>query len=423
MSDTRSAEDRPQVPRRALWPVLGTGLATNVYADFMMVVVPLWAVQLGATPSQIGIMIGARSVLPFLLSIHGGVLMDRLGTRRMMLIFTGLTAGLIPIYPLAPWFPALVALQMFTGLFSNLHWVGAQTLIARMGKGDAYYLGLFSFISRVGSIGGPALIGLIWDLTGVWGGFTACFLIALVMWATVIAVPNWGEHGSPAEAETLARARAANPPTPFGWRDALPRLSDYIVCAQLLAIPAVALGIAVALLRHTPATVQSSFYITYLKDIGLSATLIGVLIGCAEVPSAFGSLFAGSALRRIPVHWLLVGLTALTIALMAITPLLGGIFLLLAAAQVLRGVGHGLLHPAAFSVISKALPAEAQARGVALRTTGNRLGALILPVVMGFVAEAVGVEASFLIMGACLLAITAWIGLWARRKEAFRRRP
>lgn len=414
------SDPRPTVPRRALWPVLGTGLATNVYADFMLVVVPLWALQLGATPSQIGIMIGARSILPFLLSIHGGVLMDRLGTRRMMLLFTAVTAGLIPFYPLATWFPALVFLQMMTGLFSNMHWVGAQTLIARMGKGDAYYLGLFAFISRVGSIGAPVIIGLIWDFTGVWGGFTACFVIALAMLATVVAVPVWGEHGSPAGAEDVARARQADPPPPFGWRDALPRIIDYIICVRLLAIPAVMLGIAVALLRHTPSTIQSSFYITYLKDVGLTATLIGVLIGCAEVPSAFGSLFAAPAMRRVPVHWLLVGLTALTIALMSLTPLLGGIFLILAAAQILRGVGHGLLHPAAFSVISRALPAEAQARGVALRTTGNRLGALILPIVMGFVAEAVGVEASFLIMGIILLAITAAIGVWAGRHPAFR---
>ena len=415
MSDTR-----PQIPRRALWPVLGTGLATNLYADFMLVVVPLWALKLGATPSQVGIMIGARSILPFLLSIHGGVLMDRLGTRRMMLLFTGLTAGLIPLYPFATWFPMLVALQMLTGLFSNMHWVGAQTLIARMGKGDAHYLGIFAFISRVGSIGGPVVIGLIWDFTGVWGGFAACFAVSLAMWATVVAVPGWGEHGSTAEAEAFARARTASPPPPFGWRDALPRIGDYSACVHLLAIPAVMLGIAVALLRHTPSTIQASFYITYLKDIGLTATLIGVLIGCAEVPSAFGSLFAALAMRRVPVHWLLVGLTALTIALMAITPLLGGVFAFLAAAQILRGLGHGLLHPAAFSVIAKALPADAQARGVALRTTGNRLGALLLPIVMGFVAEVVGVEASFLIIGAGLLGIVVVIAVWSARNPAFR---
>jgi MFS family permease len=155
----------------------------------------------------------------------------------------------------------------------------------------------------------------------------------------------------------------------------------------------------------------------------LTATAIGFLISCAEVTSAFGSLFAAPAMKRIPVHWLLIGLTAFTITLMCITPLFGGVFALLAAAQVLRGIGHGLLHPAAFSVISKALTPGAQGRGVALRTTGNRLGALILPVVMGFTAEALGVEMSFLVMGGGLLAIVVVMAWFTARSPAFRNTP
>ncbi|MCZ6849908.1 MAG: hypothetical protein O7F75_13810, partial [Alphaproteobacteria bacterium] len=108
-----------------------------------------------------------------------------------------------------------------------------------------------------------------------------------------------------------------------------------------------------------------------------------------------------------------------TIAMMALTPLLGGIIALLGAAQILRGSAHGLLHPATFSVISRALDAEAQARGVALRTTGNRLGAVVLPVVMGFVAEAVGVATSFVIIGGGLLLMVAVIAVLVARAEAF----
>jgi MFS family permease len=419
MTRTTGETGSTKVARRALLPVLAGGLATNIYADFMLIVVPLWALMLGATPAEIGIMIGARSILPCLLSIHGGVMMDRLGTRRMMLVFTAITTILIPLYPLAPWFPMLVILQMLTGLFANLSWVGSQTLIARLGKGDPHYLGLFAFVSRVGSIGGPILIGFTWDTLGVWGGFAACTLTGVGMLAATLAVPAWAEHGSRAEARAFTET--AMPRPGFSWADMVPRLADYAACISLLTIPAVTLGIAVALLRHTPSTIQSSFYITYLKDIGLSATLIGVLISCAEVTSAFGSLLAASAMRRIPVHWLLIGLTAMTIAMMSLTPLLGGIFAILAAAQVIRGIGHGLLHPAAFSVIAKALPADAQARGVALRTTGNRLGALILPIVMGFVAEAAGVENSFLIIGVGLLAIVAALAVWTARNPAFRR--
>ena len=49
------------------------------------------------------------------------------------------------------------------------------------------------------------------------------------------------------------------------------------------------------------------------------------------------------------------------------------------------------------------------------------LGALVLPIVMGFVAELFGVETSFLIIGAGLLAIVAVLALWTARNPAFNR--
>lgn len=408
-------ETPPKVPARAYYPVLSTGLAANINADFMTVIVPLWAVMNGATPAQIGIMIGARSLLPFLLAIHGGVLMDQLGTRRMMLVFTMVSTVLVPLYPMSTWFPALVALQMMTGLLCNLSWIGAQTLIARISRGDPHYLGMFSFASRVGSIGSPTVIGLAWDLTGHWGAFAACALSGIALFGSTALVPRWAEnHGikprsqMPPEAEIGSR-----------WRYLVPKYSDYKEVLGLLAVPAVALGIAIALMRHTPSTIQSSFYITYLKEIGLQATVIGALISCAEVTGAFGSLLAAPLIRRFPAHWILVAFTMLTIFMMALTPLFGGIIALLAGAQILRGGAHGLLHPATFSVISRALDHESQGRGVALRTTGNRLGAVVLPVVMGFVAESVGVEASFVIIGGGLLLIVAVIAVLVARNEAF----
>ena len=124
-------------------------------------------------------------------------------------------------------------------------------------------------------------------------------------------------------------------------------------------------------------------------------------------------------MRRFKVHWLLLVFVTLTIAMMVITPLLGGIVALLGAAQLLRGTAHGFLHPATFSVISRALDSQSQARGVALRTTGNRLGAILLPIIMGFVAEAVGVAASFVIIGGGLLLMVAVIAVLVARAEAF----
>ncbi|MBB44412.1 MAG: hypothetical protein CMM44_11725 [Rhodospirillaceae bacterium] len=51
------------------------------------VILPLWIVSLGASPLIAGIALGCRYVLLTFLSIHSGALMDRIGTRKVMLIF------------------------------------------------------------------------------------------------------------------------------------------------------------------------------------------------------------------------------------------------------------------------------------------------------------------------------------------------
>jgi hypothetical protein len=47
------------------------------YVDFFTFLIPLYALSLGLDASEIGILVGARSILALFLSIHIGVLMDR----------------------------------------------------------------------------------------------------------------------------------------------------------------------------------------------------------------------------------------------------------------------------------------------------------------------------------------------------------
>jgi MFS family permease len=106
------------------------GLFSMGQAELLSFVVPLWALLQGASPAEIGGLVGARSVLTFFLAIHGGALMDRLGTRRVMLFFTAMTGLLAAVYPWLPWLPVMLVLQMMIGFASNMTWIGAQTMIA-----------------------------------------------------------------------------------------------------------------------------------------------------------------------------------------------------------------------------------------------------------------------------------------------------
>src|SRR5690606_5442393 len=110
--------------------------------------------------------------------------------------------------------------------------------------------------------------------------------------------------------------------------------------------------------------VQGSFYVIYLDEIGLTGTAIGILFSIVEAASGLTSLGSAFYLRFIKAHWAIIVLAAIAIALIAITPLLGGIFALLAIAQGLRGGAQGLIQPILFSLQARAVPLNAQGKVV-----------------------------------------------------------
>ena len=96
-------------PKRALAFSYCGGLLSMGLMDLLVFIVPLWAIKLGASATEVGLLVGARSVLPALFAIHGGVLMDRVGVRRIMVFMVFSIIVLAPLYPALPWFPPWLA--------------------------------------------------------------------------------------------------------------------------------------------------------------------------------------------------------------------------------------------------------------------------------------------------------------------------
>src|SRR5215813_5288817 len=82
------------------------------YVDFYTFLMPLYALSLGFDATEMGILVGARSIVAVFLSIHIGVLMDRFGTRKVTLFFVWTSVALAPVFPLLPWFWTLLVLQL-----------------------------------------------------------------------------------------------------------------------------------------------------------------------------------------------------------------------------------------------------------------------------------------------------------------------
>ncbi len=289
----------------------------------------------------------------------------------------------------------------------NFAWSGSQTLIAQLAEGEAEYLGRFSFFARFGTTMAPMIAGAAWDIGGAWPAYALGFAWGIALTLTLLRTPE-----API---AVGDGRDPRRRTRIRLIDVLPRLSDYVRCFTLMAIPAVATTMAIIFLRTATNGVQSSLYVLYLKGVGLTGISIGILFAAIEITSGLGSLFAGRVMRLGDPQRTMLSGTVLSILLICVTPFFGGIFALLLAAQASRGWLQGVVQPMMFSVQAKAVGPHRQGSVVGLRQTMNRLAAIVIPPVMGAIADHWGAARSFVILGAILIMLCAPVTLITRR--------
>ncbi len=407
----------PEIPWQTQAAIYGAGLFSFTMVLISSLIVTLLAVQLTNSEFLIGLIVGSRYFLTLALSIHGGALMDRLGTRRVMIAFA-LVAVVAPLlFPLALLLPfgaaiiLIILLQMLAGVSDAMVWVGAQALSGHIMKGHRLYVGRMTAIVRLGAFFGPIIFGYIWDQTGITTTFVLMALwSALGFWCVLKIPPTSQEEIIPKNAK-------------LNLSDIIPRMSDYVTAFRLIAIPAVALILLVTMVRIGATGIQSSFYVVFLRDIEISAAMIGVLIGIAQLLASVGSLSASSIARMIHPHWLAIYAVFMTVITIAITPVL--VFgapmwmtlLLLATIIGVRGLCLGISQPMEISVLGQAVATTEQGVGAGLRTTVNRFASSVVPPLMGAVAELVGIRNSFFIMGALLLVILGFAALFVKRNR------
>jgi MFS family permease len=384
---------------------LGSGLFTNGVWDMLSVVVPLYAAGAGLGAAEIGLVVAARSVLPAALSIHGGILVDRLGTRRVLLSVALGCAALPLLYPLSSWLAVLIVLQLLLGLASSVAMSASQTWSIQASGGNTALLARYSVVSRVGTFLAPILVGAAWDLSGAWAAFAAVSLCgAGIAWSAASAAPRAvaGRSHDPVSAREAAAAL-------------VPRWAEHRQALALAAVPAVAFVLALSFLRNAHGAIQSSLYVVYLHDVGWSGTLIGALVGLCEFFGVFGSLAAAAAERRVTADRLMLACIAASLAAIAVTPLIGTVFAALVAAAAVRGTAQGMSQPLMYSMLSRAAPSARHGTSVGLRNAVVRFASIVTPAAMGLAAEAWGIEASFYAVGAALLLATATLAAYARR--------
>ena len=139
------------------------------------------------------------------------------------------------------------------------------------------------------------------------------------------------------------------------------------------------------------------------EDMGLSFTEVGLLRSVFSGASAVLQVPAGFLAESMGEFWLLVwGNVWVSAGLVAMA--MAPVFLALVAASGVGGLGGGMQHPLASSMVSRAYDDKGRATAVGTVNFAGDLGKMIAPLVAGLLAVSLGWRATFMAVGIAGLA-------------------
>lgn len=396
---------------RQVFPGIGSTLILTILFLHMLLlgmtqlVMPLYALSLGASEVVLGVIIGAFGVAGILLSILSSVLSDYLGRRPMILVAFVFWIGVGVSSLLAPPFLWLVGGQVLVGMADLCLWVAAMSYLTQVtpqGK-HAEIMSWGSGLMGLGLVVGPAIGGLITRLVGFQSAFILVVLLGIL--GLVISYRLPGTKFPTAERSTFLERLF------LSHRGALALIrgnGSHVFGPMRMAVLVMILGTA------SWVAVGRSFYVAYLNHLGFSTDVIGLLTTLragATTAAQFGFAFLASRLGVVVTALSGVAIGGLALTL---TP-----FLTTAPILALVGcLGNGadrLRNPGVFTLIAEGTDQDSRALAFALLNTAWAVTTTVLPPVLGLIAERTTLSVTFLLVGPFVAISSILLYVWNRR--------
>jgi MFS family permease len=370
---------------RRVWALLAHAALTQLITFVLRPTTSYRALELGVPATWLGVLSGCFAVVPLVLAVPAGQIVDRVGERRV--IITGsllMCAAGSTLLMLGHTVIGLVVGSIVLGTAHLGAVVGQQALVANStstGRTDTAF-GYYTFAASVGQAAGPMLIMIfggnraIPNTTPI---FEVSTMIAVLLLAVSFAIRPGG----------AGRARSSSQPVGVG---------------ELLRLP----GLPRALLTSCVVLAAVDISLVYLPALGaerhIPSGLIGTLLVLRAVASMASRLLLGRLTARMGRRRLLIS-SVFTAAVGLAACAAPVPTWLLATAVAVAGFGLGVGQPLTMSWLAESAPPGSRGRAMSLRLTGNRAGQILIPGAAGLAAAGLG-AAGVLLITAVGLACT-----------------
>jgi predicted MFS family arabinose efflux permease len=361
----------------ALASLIGVQVCINGCMAGVRMAAPLLALRLGYSPAAVGILLALFAFIQLFLAIPAGRFADRHPLKRPVAFCMGfavLGAALVAVWPT---FPMLCVAALLTGGANGAAVVTLQRHAGRLASDPLQLKQVFSWLAIAPSIAnfvGPFLAGVTIDLVGFRGSFATMALLAALSWFMVrntLEIPRQD-------------VRQQDEKGNFWDLLADPRMRHLLLVNWLL----------------TSCWDVHTFVLPVLgHERGISASVIGVILGAFAVAATVVRLFMPAIAARLREWAVITAAMTATAALYGIYPLMQSA-LGMGVCSILLGLALGSVQPMVMSSLHQITPPHRQGEALGLRLMSINMSSILMPMLFGTVGAAIGVASVFWTVGA-----------------------
>jgi MFS family permease len=377
-----------------------------------LVAIPWLAVELGATPAQIGIITGFFFLPTLFVGPMGGVLADRVDRRNVLIaaqLFASLLSGVIFVLVVtgSQTLPMLALASFGFGLLIAIEVPVRQAFMTEMvPKPDiSSAASLHATAWNTTRLLGPVVAGIMIATLGSWAPFMFTMLASLLVSASFVWMDRYRDKSRQRADRSHSIMADLRGGVSFVWHDPVVRLC-------LLLIWAVAMFGIATFMTLAPLFAQD--------ELGLGAEGYGAFLGASGAGALTAALLVTAFAHGDRRRWLMVGVmaTAASLAGMAMaesTYVVYGFSFLLGASQI-------TLAQNALVSVHAATPDRLRGRVMGIWVMAFQASSLFGAILSGWLANSFGIRSAML-LGALALALVGLVALGALRRATWSLAP
>lgn len=374
--------------RRTMLELIALNVLGHAAFTGARVNVTLSGIELDASPFAVGLLLAFVSLLPMVMSVSVGRQIDRIGVRTPMLWGSVVLAGGMLIPVLAFEIAALFVCSTAIGVgFMGIHVCG-QKLAGELGGPEARRMN-FSLMAigfSVSAFIGPILTGFLIDTIGYRGCYAVLAIFPLIAAYLMHRRRVFDRLPSP---RPVIEVQATRGSVLDLVRD--PSLRKVYIASGMIS---------------AAWDVHQFVVPLYGSSLGLSASVIGLLLGTFSLATFVIRLVVPVLMRHVPEWTMIFASMCITLVAYLLYPLSDSLTVMFSLSFVL-GLGLGMSQPIVLSLLHRLAPPNRAGEATGLRMSLVNFTQTFLPGALGAVGGVLGLATLFWGM-AIMLGGAAW---------------